>query len=149
MFLITYQRVTFLLKILSCTEMLDTNTCIYIMNQKPEHVTRRFEENLAEEMAISTISYGELLFGAYKSQSHQKAIHKLESFIGSVPPLPLPSHVAEYYGKIRLALEKKGKSIGGNDLWIAAHALSLNLTLITNNGKEFKRIAELKIENWC
>ena len=57
--------------------------------------------------------------------------------------------MAEYYGKIRSMLEKKGTPIGNNNLWIAAHALSLDIILMTNNEKEFKRIAELNIENWC
>ncbi|OGO94037.1 MAG: hypothetical protein A3F41_04600 [Coxiella sp. RIFCSPHIGHO2_12_FULL_44_14] len=65
-----------------------------------------------------------------------------------IPPLPLPTDVADYYGKNRSLFAKKGIPIGNNDLWIAAHALSLDVILVANNEKEFKRIAELKIENW-
>lgn len=97
---------------------------------------------------MSTITYGELLYGVYKSQYSEKAIKQLESLTHYIPPLPLPTDVADYYGKNRSLFAKKGIPIGNNDLWIAAHALSLDVILVANNEKEFKRIAELKIENW-
>jgi len=128
--------------------LLDTNICIYISKEKPESVKQHFEKTALGEMAMSMITYGELLYGAHKSHSHQKAIQKLHQVIELIPPLTLPMDVAEYYAKIRALLAKKGKPIGNNDLWIAAHALSLDIILVTNNQKEFKRIAELKIENW-
>ena len=129
--------------------MLDTNICIYIAKKQPANVLHRFEKISVGEMAMSTITYGELLYGANKSQYREKTIAKLEELSHFIPPLPLPTDVGEYYGKIRSMLEKKGQPIGNNDLWIAAHALSLDIILVTNNEKEFKRIAELKIENWC
>ena len=129
--------------------LLDTNICIYIANEKPEQVRHHFEKTAFGEVAMSMITYGELLYGAHKSHSHQKAVQKLKEIVALIPALPLPNEAAEHYGKIRNVLEKKGKIIGGNDLWIASHALSLGVTLITNNEKEFKRISELKIENWC
>lgn len=129
--------------------LLDTNICIYIAKQKPIHVLEHFEKLAVGEVAMSTISYGELLYGAYKSEFRAKAVDKLDALSHFIPPLPLPTDVAEHYGKMRSLLEKKGKLIGNNDLWIAAHALSLNVTLVTNNEKEFKRVAMLKVENWC
>ena len=128
--------------------LLDTNMCIYIKKQKPITVLKRFEEISDGEMGMSVITYCELLYGAHKSQERERAIQKLESLIQFVPALPLPNNVAEYYAKIRALLEKKGQPIGANDLLIAAHALSLDVILVTNNEKEFKRIAELRIENW-
>lgn len=129
--------------------MLDTNICFYISKQKPTSVLARFEKISVGEMAMSTITYGELLYGAHKSQQSKRAIIQLEEISHFIPPLPLPTDVAEYYGKIRSQLAIKGTPIGNNDLWIASHALSLNIVLVTNNEREFKRITGLKIDNWC
>ena len=129
--------------------LIDTDICIYVINQKYESVIDRFETVSFGEAAMSVVTYAELLYGAHKSQFQKQAIQKLEALAQYIPPLSLPENAGRYYGKIRSLLEKKGKSIGGNDLWIAAHALSLDVILVTNNQKEFKRVAELKIENWC
>jgi len=129
--------------------MLDTNICIYIAKEKPESVLMHFEEVSVGEMAMSTITYGELLYGAHKSKYKNQVVRKLEELSHIIPPLPLPIDAGEYYGKVRATLEKKGRPIGNNDLWIAAHALSLDITLVTNNTKEFKRVSKLKLENWC
>lgn len=129
--------------------LLDTNTCIYIAKQKPIHVMHKFENLVVGEAAMSTITYGELLYGAEKSQHRNKTLTLLEEITGLIPVLPIPTEAGKHYGKIRSHLEKKGCPIGGNDLWIAAHALSLeNIILITNNVKEFSRIPHLKLENW-
>lgn len=129
--------------------LLDTNICIYIAKEKPLNVLKRFESISVGELAMSTITYGELLYGANKSQRQRKAIEKLSALASLIPPLPIPTDAAEHYGKIRSLLEKKGKPIGNNDLWIAAHALSTNVILVTNNQKEFARVPTLRIENWC
>ncbi len=129
--------------------VLDTDICIYIMNKTHDSVFKHLNKTSSGEVAMSIITYGELLNGANKSDFHQRAIQKLALLTEIIPPLSLPVEVVQHYGKIRSLLEKKGKIIGGNDLWIAAHALSLDVTLVTNNGKEFKRIAALKVENWC
>ena len=128
--------------------LLDTNICIYIAKEKPVNVLRRFEQLKIGEVAMSTITYGELLYGAYKSHYRERVIKQLEELSHFIPPLPLPTDVAVHYGKIRNALTQKGMPIGNNDLWIAAHALSLDTILVTNNEKEFSRIPNLKIENW-
>jgi len=129
--------------------LLDTDICIYIMNEKYESVLSHLDKTSPGEVAVSVVTYGELLCGAHKSQFYQKAIQKLEMLTQFIPSLPLPNDVAEHYAKIRSLLEKKGTTIGANDLWIAAHAMSLDVVLVTNNGKEFKRVAKLKVENWC
>lgn len=128
--------------------LLDTNICIYIAKQKPVSVLHRFEKLSIGELAMSTITYGELYYGTCKSQHPRKALHILEELTKLIPPLPLPADVGKHYGHVRSMLEQQGKPIGNNDLWIAAHALSLKCVLVTNNIKEFSRIPHLHIENW-
>ncbi|WP_292827138.1 PIN domain-containing protein [Nostoc sp. JL33] len=86
-------------------------------------------------------------FGARKKNS-QKLIEKLEIILDSIEILPLTHPVEQYYAEIRTDLEQQGKPIGGNDLLIAAHSLTLGLTLVTANTREFSRIPNLKVENW-
>jgi tRNA(fMet)-specific endonuclease VapC len=128
--------------------LLDTNICIYIAKQKPLNVLNKFEQMEIGSMAISIISYGELLYGAMKSNQPKKTISLLKELTGLIPPLPLPTDAAESYGYIRSELEKQGKPIGNNDLWIASHALAMNLIIVTNNHREFSRIPKLQVENW-
>jgi tRNA(fMet)-specific endonuclease VapC len=128
--------------------LLDTNICIYIAKQKPVNVLHHFEKLSVGEVGMSTITFGELLFGAQKSQHPKQALHILEELAGLIPPLPISIEAGKFYGKIRNSLEKQGKIIGNNDLWISAHALALNVTLVTNNLKEFSRVPHLKVENW-
>jgi len=128
--------------------LLDTNICIYIAKQKPQKVYDKFNQLLVGQVSMSTITYGELYFGAQKSQYHKKAFLVLEELSHLIPPLPLSTDVGKHYGEIRNKLEKLGQPIGNNDLWIAAHALATDLTLVTNNLKEFSGIKKLKLENW-
>lgn len=128
--------------------LLDTNICIYIAKQKPISVLKKFEQLEVGEVGMSIITYGELLYGVQKSNHLKKSQSVLQELTSLIPPLPMPTNAAKYYGDIRGKLEKQGKPIGNNDLWIAAHALTLGLTLITNNVKEFSRVNHLKIENW-
>lgn len=128
--------------------LLDTNICIYIANKKPINVLHKFEQLAIGEVAMSTITYGELFFGAQHSHHVKKNLAILEELTGLIPPLPMPTEAGRHYGDIRETLHKQGNMIGNNDLWIAAHALATHLTLITHNTKEFSRIKQLKIENW-
>ena|SRR5579863_1992195 len=128
--------------------LLDTNICIYISKEKPTQVLQKFESLMVGEVGMSTITYGELYYGAEKSHSPKKSLALLEELIHLIPPIPLSTATSKQYGNIRCHLEKQGKPIGNNDLWIAAHALDLKLILVTNNAKEFQRIPGLKIENW-
>ncbi|HKW19135.1 MAG TPA: type II toxin-antitoxin system VapC family toxin [Terriglobales bacterium] len=129
--------------------LLDTNICIYIRQNRPDSLLRRFDKLRPGEAAISVITYGELMFGAHKSLQSTSALVRLRDFAVFVPALPLPEFAAETYGKIRADLQARGEMIGNNDLWIAAHALCSNLTLVTNNEREFRRVKNLKIENWA
>jgi len=128
--------------------LLDTNICIYIAKQKPVAVMKKFEELEVGEIAMSVITYGELLYGAGKSHSPVRAQSKLIELVTLVPALGLNEDVAKHYGDIRVSLEKIGKPIGNNDLWIASHARAMKLVLVTNNTREFNRVPDLEIENW-
>lgn len=129
--------------------LLDTNICIYIRQEKPEPVLRRFRRLRAGEAGLSVITYGELFFGAVKSSQSEIALERLRELVRWLPALPLPETAAEAYGAIRFELAAKGETIGNNDLWIAAHAMSSGLTLVTNNEREFRRVRGLKIQNWA
>ncbi len=128
--------------------LLDTNICIYIAKQKPITVLQHFEKLEAGAVAMSIVTYGELLFGAEKSQHSKKSIHILEELATLIPPLPLAIEAGKHYARVRAQLEKQGIPIGNNDLWISAHALALDTVLVTNNEKEFSRVHGLLIENW-
>jgi tRNA(fMet)-specific endonuclease VapC len=128
--------------------LLDTNICIYIAKQKPVSVLNKFEQLQVGSMGMSIITYGELIYGAKKSHYPKRTMNFLEELASLIPPLPLPTDAAKCYGEIRRNLEKKGKPIGNNDLWIASHALAMELVIVTNNEKEFSRVSQLKIENW-
>ena len=129
--------------------LLDTNICIYIAKRKPLTASQKLEKMEIGEVAMSAITYGELLFGAEKSQQPVKTKKILEELITLIPPLELTLETCEHYANIRAVLEKQGKSIGNNDLWIASHALALDAILVTNNMKEFSRVPNLKLENWA
>jgi tRNA(fMet)-specific endonuclease VapC len=118
------------------------------MKQKPQSVLEKFEQLEVGMVGMSAITYGELLYGAKKSNQTKKAEDLIHQLCGYIPPLPLSLKVPEYYASIRARLEQQGRIIGNNDLWIAAHSLELGITLITNNEKEFSRVDKLKIENW-
>ena len=128
--------------------LLDTNICIYIRQKRPEEVLRRFRKLRPGEAVLSVITYGELLYGAAKSEQRVRASEQLHELVSVLPALSLPEAAAEAYGTIRAELELNGEMIGNNDLWIAAHALAAGLILVTNNEKEFRRVRRLKVQNW-
>lgn len=129
--------------------LLDTDTCIYIRQSRPEQVLLRFQKIRPGEAVISTITYGELIYGAAKSGQQAEALRRIHGFVALVPALHSPENAGETYGFIRAELESRGEVIGNNDLWIAAHALASGLTLVTNNEKEFRRVRGLKVQNWA
>jgi len=110
---------------------------------------RKLEQYQVSEFGISSITHAELQYGVEKSKNKDINQNALDEFL--LPLTILPFHGRElvtYYGEIRALLESKGKTIGPLDTLIAAHALGLNLTIISNNIKEFSRIPNLKCENW-
>lgn len=129
--------------------MLDTNIVIHIRRERPATVLERFRKLHPGEAVISMITYGELRYGAQKSSERARAEAVLERFIALIPVHAMdPFSVAAAYGEIRADLSRRGCLIGGNDLWIAAHARAGGLTLVTSNTGEFERVPGLAIEDW-
>ena len=128
--------------------MLDTNICIYIIKRKPEKVLQKFKLISIDELNISMITVAELEYGARKSFNPEKNLVALRLFLLPFNLLDFDYNAVIEYGIIRADLESKGTPIGALDTLIAAHAKSLNCTLVTNNEKEFVRINGLQIENW-
>ena len=125
--------------------MLDTDTVIYIRDGRiPKS---RLDPLHAGIAVMSVISHGELLFGARKG-NRKHSLSVLQLITALIPPIAMELDVAEVYGEVRASLSARGTPIGNNDTWIAAHALSAKLTLVTNNEREFRRVKGLKIENW-
>ena len=128
--------------------MLDTNICIYIIKQQPAAVLKRFLEYQLGEICISSITLAELRFGVAKSAYRDKNAGALDEFIIPLEVIPFDEEAALVYGDIRAALEKAGTPIGSMDMLIAAHAVSLNVTLVTNNTREFERVPGLTVVDW-
>ena len=129
--------------------MLDTDICIYIIKKKPKSVLNFFQRLQPEELSISAITFAELMNGAKKSRQVEENIARLYELAELLEIKPFDQKAAIAYGDVRSALEKKGNIIGSNDLLIAAHALSHDCILVTNNEEEFSRVDGLKIENWA
>ncbi len=128
--------------------LLDTNICVYIIRRRPEAVYRRLSRTAGRTVAISVVTAFELEIGALRAQG-QHYSEAVRLFIGEFPVLPLENSARKFYGQLRTALERRGEKIGAHDMLIAAHALALDATLVTNNEKEFRRIKGLSIENWA
>ena len=130
--------------------LLDTNICIYIIKQKPPEVLQRFNTYQVGDIGISSITVAELQFGVQKSQFPTKNKQALSQFILPLTIVDFDRAAAIVYGNnIRAKLEKQGTPIGSLDTLIAAHALSLQVILVTNNVKEFSRVPNLQIDNWA
>jgi tRNA(fMet)-specific endonuclease VapC len=128
--------------------MLDTDICIFLAKDLYPQVTARFEHLKPDQPVMSAITYGELQFGANKSSQRSRTLSQLSELIQYIPVESITSSVGQAYGEIRATLEREGRMIGNNDLWIAAHAMAMNITLATNNDREFLRVAGLSVENW-
>ena len=128
--------------------ILDTNICIYIIKQKPKSVLQRFVAFPVSDLGISVITLAELEYGASKSSAPIRNRDALEQFVSPLEIAVFERKATVAYGKIRALLERRGGPIGSMDLLIAAHALSLDVRLVTNNLKEFKRVPGLAVENW-
>ena len=128
--------------------MLDTNIIIYLKNNRSEELIKRFSRHSIRSTCISVITLAELEYGVYKSERPTQNELALVTFLSRIKILPFDDNAAIEYGKIRAELTSKGQPIGANDLLIAAHARSEGLTLVTNNTREFSRVAELKLDDW-
>ena len=128
--------------------LLDTNICIYIINRRPPAVLERFDEHPLGAIGASSITAAELAFGVAKSGS-DKNRRALEKFLASLDVAPFDREAMWAYGSLRAGLELRGRPIGSLDTLIAAHALALEATLVTNDVGEFGRVPGLKVENWA
>lgn len=128
--------------------LLDTNICIYAIKKRPPQVIARLREHAPEGLGISSISVAELFFGVAKSGSG-KNLSALRQFLESLEVADFDLTAAEAYGTVRMALEQAGTPIGPLDTQIAAHAMALEVTLVTNNTREFERVRGLKMVNWA
>ena len=128
--------------------MLDTDTCSYVMKRSSQAVLNRLQEVPVSDVCISVITKSELLFGVEMSPRRQQDETALNAFLAYVEVLDFPDQATAHYAKIRADLKTRGTMIGANDLFIAAQARSLGLTLVTNNTGEFGRVRDLTLENW-
>ena len=128
--------------------MLDTNTCIAIIKRKPPQVLKRFNEYKLGEIGISWVTLAELKFGVAKSQHQEKNQAALDEFVLPLEIANFNHEAARVYGRMRAMPEKKATPIGSLDMMIGVHALSLGVTLATNNTREFARIRGLIVVDW-
>ncbi len=128
--------------------LLDTNICIYMRKKRFPVMNDRVDKLPPGALAMSVVTWGELVTGAEKSQERERTLANLARLRQIVPVLEIDDTVGDHYGDIRAHLEKAGQPIGANDSWIAAHARALGLTLITNNTREFAKVSGLSVEDW-
>lgn len=136
---------------MNTTYLLDTNTVSYFLRNHSPALSSRLLGMAPESLVISVVTAGELQFGLKRLGSGQRAAalgQRLAHILESFATLPLPPEAGEHYAATRAHLEAQGTPIGGNDLWIAAHALAGDMTLITNNLREFQRVPGLRVEDW-
>jgi tRNA(fMet)-specific endonuclease VapC len=129
--------------------VLDTNMCIYVIKNRPPEVIAHFRECEAGDIAVSSITVAELSYGVEKSQKADQNRRALEQFLVPLIIAEFDYDAALAYGRLRPGLEAQGQPIGPLDTLIGAHALSLGLTLVTNNTREFARVPGLQVVNWA
>lgn len=131
--------------------LLDTNTFSYLLREPAPALAQRFLASSPNSLSISVISAGELRYGLGRMPASKRAREltaRFNALIASFAVLALPANAATHYGSVRAHLEASVQPISNNDLWIAAHALAQDLTVVTNNTREFARVPGLKVENW-
>jgi len=127
--------------------LLDTNIVIYTMKNRPQQVKRRFQQHHGQ-MGISTVTLGELVFGAEHSQEVERNLADIEAMAARLEVVPFDNKAAYHFGQIRAALYRTGQPIGSYDMMIAGQARAIGLILVTNNVKEFERVQGLLLEDW-
>jgi tRNA(fMet)-specific endonuclease VapC len=128
--------------------LLDTNICILLIRQKSPQILAKLTAHGLDDVGVSAITVAELQYGVYKSSQIDQNQRALDQFLLPLNILSFDPHAALRYGQVRAALERQGLPIGSLDTLIAAHALSAQLILVTNNVREFSRVAGLQIEDW-
>lgn len=129
------------------TYMLDTNICIYVIKRHPPTLREKFN-TLAEQLCISSITLGELYYGAEKSVRRAENLTTVTRFIARLEVLPFTDKAAAHYGQVRAELERAGTPCGIHDMQIGGHARSEGLIVVTNNMREFGRMPGVRVENW-
>ena len=129
--------------------MLDTNICIYLIKKQPSSVLERFTTFPVGDIGISVVTLAELHYGVEKSRHQARNRTALDQFIAPLEVAEFDREASHVYGRLRAVLEETGTLVGGMDLLIAAHAVSLGARLVTNNVREFRRIPGLRVENWA
>lgn len=127
--------------------LLDTDTCIYALKQHAR-VIERLLASAREDVAVSVITEAELRSGAAKSSSPSRTLDLVEKFLAPIARIEFTSEDAIGYAVIRSKLERAGTPIGPLDTLIAAQAVARQLVMVSNNEREFGRVAGLKVENW-
>ena len=127
--------------------MLDTDMCIYTIKRKPAHLKRLFNAHIGQ-IAISSVTWGELIYGAEKSNNVEGNLSQIEGFGARLEILSFGELEARQFAQVKSELEFKGKPIGAYDMMIAGHARSQGFILVTNNVREFKRVEGIRVENW-
>jgi tRNA(fMet)-specific endonuclease VapC len=128
--------------------LVDTDICIYMINERPKRVLERFKAEAPGDVAVSSVTVGELAFGVAKTKS-QRNREALQVFLLPMEIMPFDAEAAIVYGDVRAELEGNGHPIGPLNTVIAAHARALGLILVTNNTREFSRVPDLVVENWA
>ncbi|MCL4819250.1 MAG: type II toxin-antitoxin system VapC family toxin [Vicinamibacteria bacterium] len=128
--------------------MLDTDTCSYVVKRSHPALLKRLQAVPVADVCMSVVTKAELLYGVAVSPRRSQDGAALAAFLPYVDVLEFPEQAADHYADIRADLRKRGAMIGANDLFIAAHARAMGLTLVTNNTAEFERVAGLDVENW-
>ncbi len=128
--------------------LIDTNICIYLITKRSESVRKRIEKEKPYQVAISAISVAELEYGVAKSRHIEQNRTALRNFLSAFEIIPFDDRDAEQFGVVRALLEKRGQPIGAYDLEIASQGLARDMTIVTNNDKEFRRVPGLTVENW-
>jgi tRNA(fMet)-specific endonuclease VapC len=128
--------------------LLDTNTCIHLLNRDGSTVRRQFEARSPNEIAVCSVVKAELLFGAQRSSRVDSNLQRLKRFFSPLKSFAFDDRCAEHYAMIRADLASQGRPIGPNDLMIAATARANDAVLVTNNTGEFSRVAGLSLEDW-
>ena len=127
--------------------MLDTNIVIYTIKNRPTQVRDAFKKH-DNQMCISAVTYGELIYGAERSTQAERNLADIERLVARLEVMPFEHHAAEHFGQLRAELYRIGHSIWPYDMMIAGQARALGLILVTNNMKEFERVPGLRLENW-
>lgn len=128
--------------------MLDTNSCVDLIRQRDDRILRRMKRHRPEDLCVSSVTLSELEYGAAKSANPGKNRLALAEFMTPLSVMPYDDAVAPVYGRVRADLERAGTPIGPLDTMIAAHALALGMTVVTDNEQEFSRVVGLKVQNW-